>query len=68
MAISATFSKNSSAPPPAPLEKIEKLEQLRALHIGGRIRILQTHEFGIGIDTPEDVIKAEQLIQEHNIP
>jgi 3-deoxy-manno-octulosonate cytidylyltransferase (CMP-KDO synthetase) len=62
------FLEKLVSTPPAPLEKIEKLEQLRALHIGGRIRILQTHEFGIGIDTPEDVIKAEQLIQEHNIP
>ena len=63
-----TFLETLVNTPPAPLEQLEKLEQLRALHIGARIRILQTHEFGIGVDTPVDLIKAEQLIQEHNIP
>jgi 3-deoxy-manno-octulosonate cytidylyltransferase (CMP-KDO synthetase) len=53
--------------PPCFLERAEKLEQLRALHIGGRIRVLQTDEVGIGVDTPEDVKYVERLIQEQGL-
>ena len=53
--------------PPCLLEEAEKLEQLRALHIGGRIHIIQTNDFGIGVDTPEDLIQAEKIIQERNL-
>ena len=53
--------------PPCLLEEAEKLEQLRALHIGGRIHMIQTNDFGIGVDTPEDLIKAEKIIQERNL-
>ena len=53
--------------PPCLLEETEKLEQLRALHIGGRIHMIQTNEFGIGVDTPEDLIQAEKIIQERNL-
>ncbi len=41
--------------PPAPLEEAEKLEQLRALAAGHRIRVGVTPQAGIGIDTPEDL-------------
>lgn len=43
-----------AALPPSPLEKIERLEQLRALHYGIKIRVLQAAREPIGIDTPED--------------
>jgi 3-deoxy-manno-octulosonate cytidylyltransferase (CMP-KDO synthetase) len=43
-----------AALPTAPLEKIERLEQLRWLHHGERIRVAITPRDGIGIDTPED--------------
>lgn len=46
-----------------PLEKAEKLEQLRALESGARIRVLTTKSFGPGIDTPEDAIAAEKLLR-----
>lgn len=49
--------------PPCPLEQIEKLEQLRALHIGCRMKVIRTEEFGIGVDTPEDIARAEALIR-----
>jgi 3-deoxy-manno-octulosonate cytidylyltransferase (CMP-KDO synthetase) len=39
---------------PAPLEKQEKLEQLRALHHGMTIRVLITDKDHHGIDTPEE--------------
>lgn len=40
--------------PPAPLEKIEKLEQLRALHHGMTIHVLITEKDHLGIDTQEE--------------
>jgi CMP-2-keto-3-deoxyoctulosonic acid synthetase len=39
----------------------EKLEQLRALHLGGRIAVVPAQEAGIGVDTPEDVAYAESI-------
>ncbi|MBU1006846.1 MAG: 3-deoxy-manno-octulosonate cytidylyltransferase, partial [Candidatus Omnitrophica bacterium] len=49
--------------PQSPLEKIEKLEQLRALENGYRIKVVETKHDTVGIDTPEDLIKATDLIK-----
>ena len=40
--------------PPVELERRERLEQLRALHHGMRIRVLETAHDSIGIDTEDD--------------
>ncbi len=40
--------------PPAPLEQVEKLEQLRVLHAGYSILVGVVDEPTFGIDTPED--------------
>lgn len=45
-----------------PLEKSEKLEQLRALEHGAKIRIVKTKPAGPGIDTPEDLKAAEKFL------
>lgn len=45
--------------PPAPLERAESLEQLRALQNGLRIRVLQTSKPHLGVDRPEDVGRVE---------
>ena len=50
------------AEPPCALESLEKLEQLRALDMGCRMKVIQTQDFGIGVDTPSDVAKAEALL------
>ncbi len=50
--------------PVAPLEEAEKLEQLRALHMGARIKVLSAVRAGIGVDDPADVPRAEQAIRE----
>ena len=50
--------------PPCLLEESEKLEQLRALHLGGKMVVVETVDHGIGVDTPADVERAEQLIRE----
>ena len=41
--------------PQAPLETAEKLEQLRALSAGHRIKVGITDRASLGIDTPEDL-------------
>ncbi len=44
------------------LEASEKLEQLRYLEFGKRIKMVETAHVGIGIDTPEDLEKARKMI------
>lgn len=45
------------------LEANEKLEQLRYLEYGKRIKMVKTHKISIGIDTPEDLEKARKLFE-----
>jgi len=49
--------------PPCLLEQAEKHEQLRALHLGARMRVLETQDVSIGVDTPEDVALAEAALR-----
>lgn len=44
------------------LERAEKLEQLRYLEYGMRIKVVETEFVGVGIDTPEDLVKAKALL------
>ena len=44
------------------LEQCEKLEQLRALENGMRIKVIVTPYSSIGIDTPEELAKAEAFL------
>ncbi|MFV8372101.1 3-deoxy-manno-octulosonate cytidylyltransferase [Flavobacterium sp. LB2P74] len=44
------------------LEASEKLEQLRYLEFGKRIKMIETTHIGIGIDTPEDLEKARKML------
>ncbi|MDD2821431.1 MAG: 3-deoxy-manno-octulosonate cytidylyltransferase [Flavobacterium sp.] len=44
------------------LEASEKLEQLRYLEFGKRIKMVETKHVGIGIDTPEDLEKARKML------
>lgn len=50
--------------PPGSLENCEKLEQLRALENGMKIYVLTSKLSSIGVDTPEDLAKAEAKIKE----
>jgi 3-deoxy-manno-octulosonate cytidylyltransferase (CMP-KDO synthetase) len=48
--------------PPSPLEIREKLEQLRALEAGMRIDVRIVDTVPLGVDTPEDLDRARQMI------
>ena len=48
--------------PQTPLERTEKLEQLRALENGYTIRVWVTPHDSIGVDTPEDVKLVEEIL------
>jgi 3-deoxy-manno-octulosonate cytidylyltransferase (CMP-KDO synthetase) len=47
---------------PTPLEKLEKLEQLRALENGHRIKVVAVDYEPICVDTPEDIQKVEAFL------
>jgi len=46
------------------LEQLEKLEQLRALEHGVPIRVVDTTAGCIGVDTPEDLARIEELLRQ----
>ena len=49
--------------PQTPLELTEKLEQLRALEHGHRIRVVITEGRSLGVDTPEDLERVRELLE-----
>jgi 3-deoxy-manno-octulosonate cytidylyltransferase (CMP-KDO synthetase) len=48
--------------PPSPLERREKLEQLRALEAGMRIGAARIADAPFGVDTPADLARARALL------
>ncbi len=61
-AFRAAFLQRFAALAPGRLEEEEALEQLRALEHGFRIRVADTGYRGFGIDTPEDLARAERAL------
>lgn len=51
---------------PTPLQLAEDLEQLKVLEHGYRMKVVIVNEDGIGVDTPEDIQKIEQLLCKQN--
>ena len=49
--------------PPSPLEKAEKLEQLRALEAGMTIRAAVVAERPVAVDVPADLRRAETILR-----
>lgn len=61
----AGFLRRFAALPPTRLERIESLEQLRALEHGFPIAVrLAPEPFPAGVDTPEDLARVERLLGE----
>jgi 3-deoxy-manno-octulosonate cytidylyltransferase (CMP-KDO synthetase) len=49
--------------PVGPLEQGERLEQLRALENGFKIRVIETEYESLGVDTPEDWHRVSALYE-----
>jgi 3-deoxy-manno-octulosonate cytidylyltransferase (CMP-KDO synthetase) len=59
-----TALKTFTSLPPSPLEKIEKLEQLRFLEASIRVYVVMTDYRGVGVDRPEDLNLIIPLLKE----
>ena len=57
--------KRFVALPPSPLERRERLEQLRALEAGMRIDAALVDTVPLGVDTPADLARARELLAPH---
>lgn len=62
----AEFLEHFVSLEPSPLEKVERLEQLRALENGAAIQVGLTQEHTVGVDTLEDVARLEAALDESN--
>ncbi len=51
--------------PSTPLERLEKLEQLRVLENGYAIAVVEAKAKAIGVDTPADLARAEAILAQH---
>jgi 3-deoxy-manno-octulosonate cytidylyltransferase (CMP-KDO synthetase) len=49
--------------PPSPLERREKLEQLRALEAGMRIDVGLVDTVPLGVDTPADLARVREFLE-----
>ena len=49
--------------PIGPLEQAERLEQLRAIENGYKIRVVETEYESLGVDTPADLERVSQLME-----
>lgn len=56
------FLERFCSTPVCELEKAESLEQLRALYLGAKIKVVKVSDAGWGVDTPEDLIKIDKLL------
>ena len=53
--------------PSSSLENAEKLEQLRVLENGFRIKVIETKFDTVGVDTPEDLEKVREILAKDKI-
>lgn len=60
---SRSFLQKFCTTPQSYIEKQESLEQLRALALGARIKVLRVEKPTYGVDTPEDLQKLEALLK-----
>lgn len=59
----AGFLKKYCGAPQVEIEKAEALEQLRALYLGARIKVILTPTKSWGVDTPEDLKIIEKMMR-----
>lgn len=58
-----SFLKRFCAAKQAEIEKAESLEQLRALYLGAKIRVVPVETRSYGVDAPEDVKLVEEILR-----
>jgi 3-deoxy-manno-octulosonate cytidylyltransferase (CMP-KDO synthetase) len=61
-AYTKAFVDNFNQLKPGVLEEIEKLEQLRVLENGQRIRVVVTEHDSLEVDLPEDIVRIESSL------
>jgi len=49
--------------PPTPLEIVESIDMLRLLEHGYKVKIVSTQSDSYSVDTPEDLVKVDQLMK-----
>ncbi len=59
----ADVLRNYAQLTPCDLERSESLEQLRAMYHGIKIKVIVCNYRPIGVDTPEELLEAEQIIK-----
>ena len=59
------FLKEFARMEPSPLERLEALEQLRALENGIKIRVVRVAHRSIGVDTEQDYERVKRMIEEN---
>lgn len=60
----AGFLRRFARMEPSPLERLEALEQLRAIENGFEIRVVSVEHRSIGVDTQQDYERVKRLIEE----
>jgi 3-deoxy-manno-octulosonate cytidylyltransferase (CMP-KDO synthetase) len=60
----AGFLQQFARMQPSPLERLEALEQLRALENGFEIRVVRVEHRSVGVDTRQDYEQVKRLIEE----
>jgi len=60
-----SFLQRFTSMEPSPLERLEALEQLRALENGIRIRVVPVAHRSIGVDTEQDYERVKRMIEEN---
>ena len=60
----AGFLRQFARMEPSPLERLEALEQLRAIENGFEIRVVRVEHRSIGVDTRQDYERVKRLIEE----
>lgn len=63
-AYSRTFLESYCSQPPCNIEKLEQLEQLRALYMGAKIRVIYVQHEGHCVDVPSDIQRVEEKLKE----
>jgi 3-deoxy-manno-octulosonate cytidylyltransferase (CMP-KDO synthetase) len=59
------FLKEFARMEPSPLERLEALEQLRAIENGIKIRVVRVAHRSVGVDTEQDYERVKRMIEEN---